>query len=291
MQKLILTIGISNSGKTTWAEKYCKENPKTINLNRDDARAMLHTDTNRINDYKFSKQKELEVTEFIFECADNSIEFNYDIIVSDTNLNSRTRESWKIWALKNNFQYIEKLFLEKPHKCKERNLKRDHSIPPYVIDAQYRKLREYLGMMPYVADERLPYSVMFDIDGTLASMKGKRGPYDWDKVHLDRPRTDIINLLKMYEENDYKIIILSGRDGSCYDATKKWLMRMGIETGLLYMREAGDDRCDTIVKQEMFNEHVRSNYNVKLVFDDRQRVVDMWRNIGVQCCQVNEGNF
>jgi hypothetical protein len=32
-------------------------------------------------------------------------------------------------------------------------------------------------------------------------------------------------------------------------------------------------------------------YNPTLVFDDRSRVVEMWRKNGIKCFQVAEGNF
>lgn len=51
----ILTVGISSSGKTTWAEKFVFENPSWVNINRDDVRFTLFT--NGVRDwgkYKFS---------------------------------------------------------------------------------------------------------------------------------------------------------------------------------------------------------------------------------------------
>ena len=39
-------------------------------------------------------------------------------------------------------------------------------------------------------------AIMVDVDGTLADMKGIRGPFEWDKVGLDRPYTDIIKLVQ-----------------------------------------------------------------------------------------------
>jgi hypothetical protein len=57
------------------------------------------------------------------------------------------------------------------------------------------------------------------------------------------------------------------------------------------MREAGDHRPDWIVKKEIYNNLISKEFDVKLVFDDRQQVVDMWRSIGLTCFQVAEGNF
>ncbi len=60
---------------------------------------------------------------------------------------------------------------------------------------------------------------------------------------------------------------------------------------LFLMREAGNTENDAIIKRRMFDEHIRANYNVLGVFDDRDRVVEMWRSLGLTCFQVDKGNF
>jgi hypothetical protein len=45
------------------------------------------------------------------------------------------------------------------------------------------------------------------------------------------------------------------------------------------------------VKLELFDRHVRGAFDVQGVFDDRNRVVEMWRSIGLKCFHVQEGNF
>ena len=59
----------------------------------------------------------------------------------------------------------------------------------------------------------------------------------------------------------------------------------------LFMRASGDTRKDEIVKLELFDAHVRGKYDVRLVLDDRDRVVRMWRSIGLTCLQVADGEF
>lgn len=91
-------------------------------------------------------------------------------------------------------------------------------------------------------------AIIVDVDGTLANMKGVRGPFEWDKVHLDKPHWDVVELIRDlasvgYDEPDpkgyacsecdqpyyshfvpkYKIIIVTGRDGSCTEETCQWL--------------------------------------------------------------------
>lgn len=59
----------------------------------------------------------------------------------------------------------------------------------------------------------------------------------------------------------------------------------------LHMRPAGDRRRDSIVKAELFDRHVRDQYRVLVVLDDRKQVVEMWRSLGLTCLQVAEGDF
>jgi hypothetical protein len=59
----------------------------------------------------------------------------------------------------------------------------------------------------------------------------------------------------------------------------------------LWMRPAGDTRRDDIVKAELFDAHLRHRYNVRVSLDDRDRVVALWRRMGLPTWQVNYGNF
>jgi predicted kinase len=291
-RKLILTVGVSNSGKTFWVNSLCKAG--LVNINRDDIRASDYTPSGRIQDYNFTKQKEKGVTETQFKLANHASMKGYMIVVSDTNLNPKTRENWKQWASKNNYEYEEKVFDVEPHICIARSLKRDYTIPPHVINKQYIQMREYLGLpTTYEFDDNLPTCVIVDIDGTVADMTGVRHPFEWDKVGLDEPHKDIIDLV--FELSyDYDIMFLSGRDGCCYDATYEWIedhVALGEEPIRLFMREVDDNRADSIVKEELFDKHIRGRYNVKYVLDDRQQVCSRWRSMGLRVLQVAEGAF
>lgn len=135
-----------------------------------------------------------------------------------------------------------------------------------------------------------PLAYIFDLDGTLAH-KGDRSPYDWKNVSKDTPDEPLINTLKMYHKNGYTILIVSGRDGSCNEETKAWLSEHSIPYHFLFMREAGDNRKDSIVKKQIFDECIKDFFDVVAVYDDRDQVVEMWRSLGLRCYQVAEGNF
>lgn len=136
----------------------------------------------------------------------------------------------------------------------------------------------------------LPDCYIFDIDGTLAHMQNHRGPFEWDKVHLDEVDDLMLALLNQLRRGN-KIIIISGRDECCRELTFKWLNNNNIIYDLLFMRSANDNRKDSIIKEEIYNKHIKDKYNVLGIFDDRQQVVDMWRSLGLKCFQVEPGNF
>jgi len=136
-----------------------------------------------------------------------------------------------------------------------------------------------------------PTAIMVDIDGTLAHMDG-RSPYDPTKYHTDKVDEGIRQLVELYHEHThYTIIIMSGRNDTYEDTTVKWLTDNGVFYDLIYMRPASDKREDSIVKLELYEKYVKPKYEVRFVLDDRNRVVKMWRNNGLKCLQVAEGDF
>ena len=57
------------------------------------------------------------------------------------------------------------------------------------------------------------------------------------------------------------------------------------------MRQAGDNRDDRIVKREIYEREIKGRYNVRFVLDDRNKVVALWRDLGLPCFQVADGDF
>jgi hypothetical protein len=146
---------------------------------------------------------------------------------------------------------------------------------------------------PPVWDNLLPSAVIVDIDGTVAKMNG-RSPYDYSLVHTDVPHTPIVRLVQELAASGSRIIFCSGREDSCRDETAAWLLdNLGgwVENAPLLMRPEKDSRDDSIIKRELYEEHIAGNYNIRFVLDDRDRVVDAWRAMGLTCLQVAPGDF
>lgn len=136
-----------------------------------------------------------------------------------------------------------------------------------------------------------PTAVICDIDGTLAHMVN-RGPYDTSK-YLDDVKDDYVHeLFASLTQGGIERIIVSGRSDEFRDVTAQWLEGHGITYGHLFMRPKGDNRNDRIIKRELYEKYIEPYYTVKWVIDDRNRVVDMWRNeLHLRCLQVADGDF
>ena len=169
-------------------------------------------------------------------------------------------------------------------------------------------------------------TVIFDLDGTLAiidkrrEISGKRkdgvptDKMDWDEffspknISLDEPNEPVIRLAQLLNNDGYKIVIFSGRNDRSWKETKKWLSKYQVPYELLVMRPdkfksksfpiadgnpaTPDMRYmpDEILKKKMLDEFVNID-DVYLVVDDRQKVIDMWRGLGLNTWQVAPGNF
>lgn len=281
--KIIYLKGLPASGKSTWAKDYCSKYKGWVRVNRDDLRHMR-------GEYWLPK-KEGMITDWEDSLIEVALESGSNVIVDATNLNEGRVKS-RYLKLKKVFPHLKldiKFFDTPLEECIERDKIRPNSVGKDVIMGMYDKyLREKLD---YIQDINLPKCVIFDIDGTLATKSG-RSPYDWDRVKEDTPNSHVVKLVSMYKNCGYRIIVFTGRDGSCYDLTREWLTENDIPFDELYSRVEGDCRKDSIVKREMFDSHVYGRYFCEVVYDDRDQVVEMWRkDLGLNCLQVNYGNF
>jgi len=136
--------------------------------------------------------------------------------------------------------------------------------------------------------------VVADLDGTLAIM-GPRNPYDDMRCYCDSVNIQVLEVLcALMSHNGLRAVFVSGRQSRSREETERWLDDMATFPPLsydLFMRETGDNRPDDVVKEEIYRTKIEPNYDVFLVLDDRDKVVKMWRKLGLTCFQVQEGNF
>ena len=147
-------------------------------------------------------------------------------------------------------------------------------------------------------------TIVFDIDGTLANLshrlKWVSGEVkDWDRFYQgvgeDEVIVPIAQLFAMYASSlpsSSKLICITGRPERTREATLKWFReKIGPEPDAIYMRKDHDFRPDVEVKREWVEKLRKEGHNIILAFEDRDRVVKMYRDLGIQCCQVAEGTY
>ena len=298
MSKVLILKGLPASGKSTYAKELVAQGGWK-RVNKDDLRALL-------DNSKWSRANEkfvLKTRDFIII---QSLADGFNVIVDDTNLDPKHEET--IRNLIKEQHYMKNIQIEVRYfdTSFEECIKRDTSRPsPVGKDVIMQMYNRYLKPEPiiYIPPKDKPKAIIVDIDGTLSHMTTRKGrPYDWHRVGEDAVDEIVADIVRNYyrmghedimEENEgLKVIILSGRDGVCRPETEKWLKDNQIPYDYLFMRTANDNRKDNIVKQEIFEKEIRDNYQVLFVMDDRNQVVDMWRNeLGLKVLQVEEGNF
>lgn len=142
-------------------------------------------------------------------------------------------------------------------------------------------------------------AIICDLDGTLA-LRGDRDPYNYLLAIEDVPYWAVIHMVKAlytgYTQAGYPVVLLlvSGREDHSRHIVEYWLSTHDIFDSIprqVYLREDNDNRRDAVVKEEIYNLYIKPTYEVLCVIDDRKQVVRMWRNLGLLCLQVAEGDF
>lgn len=283
--KLIMTRGLPASGKTTWAlQQVDKDQGHTKRVNKDDLRAMA-------DNGKWSEKREDMIRKARDILAGLYLSNGCDVIVDDTNFHPIHEVELKKLAAVHGAEFEVKDFYVPVGEAIERDAKRTNAVGTKVI----RQMWSQYVCQPAPELIDAPFAIICDIDGTLAHMKN-RGPFDWKKVGNDTCDGAVAHVLETYKSGDaqanhVKIILFSGRDGSCRPETEAWLHENAIPYDRLYMREADDNRKDYLIKEELYEAHIKGKYNVLFVLDDRQQVVDRWRELGLKCLQVAPGDF
>jgi hydroxymethylpyrimidine pyrophosphatase-like HAD family hydrolase len=138
-----------------------------------------------------------------------------------------------------------------------------------------------------------PKVVICDLDGTLSlfekidkTQPHYRNPYNASTCDNDLLNTVVADIIK-----DRQVILVSGREHKYLEPTLKFLQKHNIQFIEIFMRQTADNRKDSIVKKEIYEKHIKPNYEVHFVLDDRNQVVEMWRSLGLTCLQVADGNF
>ena len=118
--------------------------------------------------------------------------------------------------------------------------------------------------------------------------------FDPNNINLDKPNQPVIKVAQMFKDSGFRIVILSGRLKTTKDVTKKWLEKFNVPFDVLKMRPDNKQfkfMSDDDLKQGWLDTLFANKEDVFAVFDDRNKVVDMWRSNGLNVFQVAEGDF
>jgi predicted kinase len=249
---------------------------------------MLHSDL-------YSSEREGFILAIRNNILRHSMEKGFNVIIDDTNLNpiheTQIRNIVDAFNKGKNkedqYKLQIKLFETSVNECIKRDLKREKSVGEKVIRSMYNKFIKQSATL--IQDPKLPKAIICDLDGTLALLNG-RDPYDassCENVGINIPVKEILDSFK----ESRKIIFVSGREDKFLDQTLKFLDKAEFRQPLIYMRKSGDFRDDRIVKEEIFDTFINGKYFIDFILDDRTKVVEMWRDKGLTCLQVNYGDF
>lgn len=294
-----LNVGIPASGKTTESKRFISENPGWVRVSRDDFRFMLK-DLPQLD----NRSEEL-VNDLMINSIRTSLLAGFNVIVDNTHCRLKYINDM-VKALNDLAEIQFQVFDIELEEAMKRDALRDRPVGPIVIGRMhenYLKLVESFDFQPIPKsvriardysqswDPELPSVIISDLDGTLFHMNGKRGPFDWHKVGVDDVDQSMIEVLRAWSSAGRPILLVSGRDESCRKETEAALHRNGVFFRALFMRPAGDFRKDSLVKTEIWENDIKGKYNVVMVFDDRDQVVNTWRDLGLKCAQVEPGQF
>lgn len=305
MATLYATRGLQGCGKTTRAKAWVAEDPiHRARVNRDDLRAMVHAG------FWDGDNTEKLIVRLRNSLIMTALKMGQDVVCDDTNLPSRTIRDLEKVAKMAHAEFVVWDMTDVPIEvCIERDAQRANPIGETVIRQRYEQFvkgksyplpigkpqtSDSMAINPYVPNPEFPEAVIVDIDGTIAHMVG-RSPYDETRVHEDKPNQPVIDMIERLHKGGMKIIFCSGRTDKCYIETRAWI-RTHVKIGdefVLFMRKHGDKRKDNVVKRQIFEDYLRkAGVNIVGVFDDRNQVVQMWRDeLGMTVYQVADGDF
>lgn len=312
MIKVEMLVGIPGSGKSTYAKQVVAKDPLNwVRVNNDDLRAMM-------NNSVWNSDYEKMVTDLRNHIIRDALKRGRNVIIDNLNITKRHFDDvCKIAKSVNaDIQVYEKVFHVELEEAIERDSKREGKarvgedvIRKWFKESGGKQFKYYKPRMEIFYErkgnlnnavegpayvEGLPEAVLCDLDGTW-SLIHDRSPYDAKDCDVkDLPNNPVVQTILAHYRAGRTIIFCSGREDKYKPETIRQIQ--GYSQGELtnyhlHMRKTDDFRKDAIIKEEIYNEHIKDKYNVLCVLDDRNQVVEFWRSKGLTCFQVAPGDF
>lgn len=284
MTIVTFTRGMQGSGKSTWAKKFCVENPNYVRISRDDLRHMR-------GKYWMPKHEGF-ITKWEFALIGLAIKNGYNLVIDEMNLNPKSVQAIKDFCktVTPDVEFRFKDFTDVPlETCIERDKARPNSIGEKVLRETYNK---YIApkIEQHKHKEGLPHAIIVDLDGTLALFNDKN-PYDRDFIN-DEVNKAVLCVVKAYlRDPNRQLIIFSGRSDRFKDQTIQWLAKYGIFPDVFEMRTHEEEKAhikDVIVKKKMYDTFIDGKFNIDFVLDDRPQVCRLWYSLGLPLLKVGD---
>lgn len=267
--KLIMAWGVPASGKSTFARTL----DYTI-VSKDVIRAAMPNYRHPRDEGAVIKEQDRQIVA--------AMQSGQSVFVDDTNLNPIHELRLRAIAEQYGASFeIKRFTVDHVQVAIDRDLKRERRVGESVIRQMWSKyIRPTLPT--YINHDGEPV-ILVDLDGTLACM-GDRSPYSTN-VLGDTLNSPVASVTRQFNH-----IFVSGRQEAARTNTELWLQQHGFNAPLL-MRANKDSRPDWIIKREIYLTQIYPRYHVLFCLDDRQQVVDMYRDLGLTVMQVNDGRF
>lgn len=299
--QILILVGAPGSGKSTFARYFIRTEENWMRISRDDFRMMHFSNSN------LSPREENSITDMVDGAITGLLRKRTNVLIDATHckaeyivhyiekFNHLADISFKIFDL--DAQII-------AERCDRRNKETGKYISQSVQNRYIKELRSLkksfdFSMRPKVdrreslmqQNSSLPKAVICDLDGTLALMDD-RDPFDASHADKDGLNESVANTLKLFSKDGYQILLVSGREDKFEEPTIRFLEMHNISYDRLLMRKSKDYRKDSIIKREIYDKAIKDKYYIEFVLDDRNQVVDLWRQeLGLSCFQVNYGDF
>jgi hypothetical protein len=144
------------------------------------------------------------------------------------------------------------------------------------------------------------YAIGCDLDGTLCDTQWREvhaQRRDWNAFHAgmvqDSPSAAVLLVVRSFISHGVPVVYFTGRPERYRAATTEWLEHHFVDSAHLYMRPDEDKRTDAELKAAQYQQFKDACPDLVLMFvmEDRDRVVAMWRDLGVPCFQVRPGAY
>lgn len=132
--------------------------------------------------------------------------------------------------------------------------------------------------------------VIFDVDGTLADVRGIRHYVvgtrhkDFDAFHRESvnvpPHAHVADAALRVHMLGHDVLVVTARKVRWARHTAMWLALHGIPSDAMFMRGDHDSRHDVEVKRDIL-QSIRTRWDVLGAWDDNPKIIELWKSEGI----------